>query len=41
MLNQRSSLADGRQTLLLQVNGDAESEGLRYQLEARNGLRFA
>ena len=27
-------LDDGRQTLLLQVNGEAESEGLRYQLEA-------
>ena len=27
-------LADGRQTLLLRVRGDAESDGLRYQLEA-------
>ena len=27
-------LEDGRQTLLLKVNGVAESEGLRYQLEA-------
>ena len=27
-------LEDGRQTLLLRVNGDAESEGLRYLLEA-------
>lgn len=27
-------LADGRETLLLKVRGEAESEGLRYQLEA-------
>lgn len=29
---------DGRQTLLLQVNGEAESEGLRYQLEAKERI---
>ena len=27
-------LADGRETLLLRVRGEAESEGLRYRLEA-------
>ena len=27
-------LADGRETLLVRVRGDAESEGLRYRLEA-------
>ena len=27
-------LADGRETLLLRVGGDAESEGIRYRLEA-------
>ena len=36
-------LADGRQTLLLHVHGDAESDGLRYQLEAteRIAIRLA
>ena len=36
-------LADGRQTLLLHVRGDAESDGLRYQLEAteRIAIRLA
>ena len=29
-----AQLADGRETLLLRVRGDAESEGLRYFLEA-------
>ena len=31
-------LADGRQTLLLRVRGDAESEGLRYMLEAKERI---
>ena len=31
-------LADGRQTLLLSVSGDVESEGLRYRLEARERI---
>ena len=36
-------LADGRQTLVLHVRGDAESDGLRYQLEAteRIAIRLA
>lgn len=36
-------LEDGRQTLLLRVSGDAESEGLRYLLEAteRIAIRLA
>ena len=36
-------LADGRETLLLRVRGDAESDGLRYQLEAteRIAIRLA
>ena len=36
-------LADGRQTLLLHVRGDVESDGLRYQLQAteRIAIRLA
>ena len=36
-------LADGRQTLLLHVRGDAESDGLHYQLQAteRIAIRLA
>ena len=33
-------LADGRETLLLKVRGEAESEGLRYQLEATERIAF-